>query len=269
LRSFSELKKSFEFMNFQPGCLRADRFVVMASPFFRRSFSGQNNFAPDFIAKFWAVEDSEIDAYIAVDENRVRLSVKDRFYMERDAWYGAKFNGNIAEIRLGMAKFTPPPDILESVQGFAFANAFALNVKWSESNGIKTFQALELKSARVTHEINGVKFHPARYLHAEFDLQKNTFRHFDGAIQFFTDEEYRLRCNSDFNHDFKNRTAIKARSTKLFKFNGSFDVTFWTEFCCQFFHANPLIHEYFTSKYPDYVVRILDRMQESASQQHT
>jgi len=88
----------------------------------------------------------------------------------------------------------------------------------------------------------------------------NCFRHFDGAIQLFTQEEYFQRRDSDFNFALKNPAHIKPRSNKVFKINGPLRTEDWVEFCCHFFAANPLTFEYFNGEYPRHVTEILERI---------
>ena len=56
-----------------------------------------------------------------------------------------------------------------------FADAYCLDIKWSESDGIKSFQALEMKVESIQIKIEGKHYFPSRYLHAEFDLAANCF----------------------------------------------------------------------------------------------
>jgi hypothetical protein len=117
-----------------------------------------------------------------------------------------------------------------------------------------------MKTENVQIERSGRRYFPARYLHAEFDLSANCFRHFDGAIQLFTEEEYLQRRESDFNMTMKNPAHVKARSTKVFKINGRLDTRKWVEFCSHFFAANPLIFEYFSGVYPKHITEALERI---------
>ncbi|WP_174385192.1 hypothetical protein [Burkholderia metallica] len=149
---------------------------------------------------------------------------------------------------------------------FLFANVYCLDIKWSESDGVKSFQALEMKTDDVQIEIGGQHYFPARYLHAEFDLLANCFRHFDGAIQLFTEDEYFQRRDSDFNMTLKNPAHIKARSRKVFKINGPLKTEKWVEFCCHFYAKNPLIFEYFSGEYPKHVTEALERIRNHSSQ---
>jgi hypothetical protein len=236
----------------------------MAHPYYRRGMHPVNNWAPRFIDLFWRFNGPGIERFIALDEDRVRIDVDGLGYFEADTWYGAPFEEDIRRIKPGVAKLRPPLDIEPRLVSFFFANAYCLDIKWSESDGIKSFQALEMKTEDIRIEFGGLHYLPARYLHAEFDLAANCFRHFDGAIQLFTEEEYFQRRESDFNMTMKNPAHVKARSRKVFKINGSLRTEDWVEFCCHFFSANPLTFEYFSGEYPKHVTEALERIRARA-----
>jgi hypothetical protein len=84
-------------------------------------------------------------------------------------------------------------------------------------------------------------------------MDTNKFRHFDGAVHYYTEDEYLNRRDSDFNFNTKSLLCIKPYSEKLFKFNGNISVDMWVEFCSHFYAANPLVIEYFSGSYPEYV----------------
>jgi len=247
------------------GCFAGPDFILMAHPSYRRGMHLVNNWAPRFVDLFWRFEGPGIEKYIALDEDRVRIDVGGLGYFEADTWYGAPFDEDIRNIKTGIAKLRPPLDLESRQISFLFADAYCLDIKWSELNGIKSFQALEMKTEDIRIEVGGQHFFPARYLHAEFDLAANCFRHFDGAIQLFTEEEYLQRRDSDFNMTMKNTAHIKARSNKLFKINGPLQAEDWVEFCCHFYTANPLTFEYFSGEYPKHVTEILERIRGQAS----
>lgn len=260
LLSFSEIANRLSPSSRYEGCFAGPNFILMAHPCFRRAMRPFNNWAPRFIDLFWRFNAAGVEKYIALDEDRVRIDVDGSGYVECDTWFGAPFNEDVREVKVGIAKLRPPMDIdLRHIPSF-FANAYCLDIKWSESDGIKSFQALEIKTEDVWMDIEDRRYFPARYLHAEFDVSANSFRHFDGAIQLFTEEEYFLRRDADFNMTMKNPAHIKARSSKVFKMNGPLETESWVEFCCHFFAANPLILEYFSGKYPDYVIEAIERI---------
>lgn len=265
LLPFDEIASRYPPCSHSQGCFAGPNFILMAHPCYRRGMHPVNNWAPRFIDLFWRFNGPSIEKYIALDEDRVRIDVDGLGYFEADTWYGAPFDEDIRDIKPGIAKLRPPLDLDSRDVSILFANAYCLDIKWSELDGIKSFQALEIKTENVQISVEGRHYFPARYLHAEFDIAANCFRHFDGAIQLFTEEEYFHRRDSDFNMTMKNLAHIKARSSKLFKINGPLKTEKWVEFCNHFYAANPLTFEYFSGEYPKHVIEFLERMRHNAS----
>ena len=260
LFAYEEIAQCLPPSQFQEGYFVGSDYMLMAHPCYRRRMHPMNNWAPCFVALFWKLNSSDIKKYIAIDEDRVRINVDDSAYVELDTWYGAPFDEDISKIKDGAVKLRPPLDLAPGYIDSFFAQTYCLDIKWNASGKIKTFQALEVKTQDVQIIIDNQAFFPCRYLHAEFDLSSGVFRHFDGAIQLFTEEEYLRRRDSDFNMPFKNLEHIKARSKKVFKLNGQLSVDSWVEFCCHFFTANPLTFEYFTGTYPEHVADIVAKV---------
>lgn len=242
------------------GYFNAGNFAPMAHPHFRRGLHGECHFAPRFIELFWATSGAALDKYIALDEDRVMLDIFLGEAMEKATWFGAPFNQDISQVPNGIVKLKPPPDLNAHHASFLFADVHCLDVKWRQTGIIKGFQALEIKSENVRMSVDGETYYPARYLHAEFDLATGKFRHFDGAMQYLTELEYRQRIDSDFNYNAKNRVQIKPRYAKLFKLNGSLGTSLWSVLCCHFFADNPLMFEYFQGRYPPQVAETLARL---------
>lgn len=264
LFSYESIAKQLPPSSYQEGYFVGGDYMLMAHPYFRRGMYPDNNWAPRFIDLFWSLNSENLSKYIAIDEDRVRINVDDSAYLEEDIWYGAPFNKEISDISNGTIKLRPPLDLKPHHIEFFFANAYCLDIKWSEANGVKTFQALEIKSQDVQLTLGDRTYFPARYLHSEFDFSTGYFRHFDGAVQLFNEEEYLQRRDSDFNMPYKSLDQIKARSTKVFKLNGKLSVDTWVELCCHFFAANPLAFEYFTGAYPTHITNVIDKLRESS-----
>lgn len=134
---------------------------------------------------------------------------------------------------------------------------------WYTYDEIKVFQALEFKQPSITININEVKYFPVRYVHAEFDMNSKVFRHFDGALQLYTEDEYFERRDNNFNTKTKGEYQVKSKSKKLFKINGDLSVEDWIKFTSHFFAKNPLILEYFEGKEPDYLIPYLNAFKKS------
>jgi len=265
LLKFTDLCKSFERRPFLNGYLFADKYMLMAHPYFRRGFHEAANYAPRFVEKFWNHEQPDIEPYISIDPDRVRINVDNSSYMELDTWFGADFNRNIALIPDNIMKLRPPMDIDPHHISFFFNDAYSLDIKWATKNGVKSFQAEEFKTEGVTIMRDGIKYYPVRYIHAEYVLNDGYFRHFDGAIHFYTETEYYQRRDADFNYNFKNDAHIKTLSQKLFKMNGRMMVDTWIDFSCHFFTGNPLVFEYFEGNYPAHIKDMLEKVRKYKS----
>jgi hypothetical protein len=265
LLDFNSLCHHFEKRPFSNGYLFGENFVLMAHPYFRRGLHGTNNFAPRFIDFFWNYNKPDVQRFISLDYDRIRIDVDGRGIIELDSWYGAKFNNEVSQINDGVVKLRPPTDLDSITASYFFGDVYSLDIKWETKNGIKSFQAEEFKSAEIKITKDGEEFFPVRYVHAEFDLEQNKFRHFDGAIHFYSSDEYFLRRDSDFNYNSKNSFKIKTASEKLFKMNGSIDTGTFTDFTSHFMTGNPLAIEYFEGKYPDRLIEYLDALRNDVS----
>lgn len=261
LTAFNFLKQIYSVSPINEGNLIGKDHIAFASSIFRRGMSCVNNWAPRFIQLFWAMDNPEIDTYIALDLDRVRLNVDNSCYVELDTWFGAPFKRDIRQIEDGNVKLRPPMDLDTSFISFMFNGAYSLDIRWKTVGTIKSFYALEFKQEDIVIPVAGRDYHPTRYIHAEFDVEQNCFRHFDGAIQYFTDEEYFERRDSDFNHDRKGNNQIKPMSKKSFKLNGKISTEIWKEFSSHFFSGNPLMYEYYSGALPGHVAEAVERYQ--------
>lgn len=260
LIAYSEIVKKLQPSPFQAGCFVGKDYMLLAHPFYRRKMRPDANWAPRFVEYLWAFDAPGVQKYIAIDEDRVRINVDSSTYIEEDTWHGAPFNEDIRAIKPGTVKLRPPLDLDPTYISSLFADAYCLDIKWSEADGVKTFVSLEMKTEKVQLELDGNIYFPARYMHAEFDISANCFRHFDGAVQLFLEDEYLQRRESDFNMNAKTTDHIKARSKKLFKLNGPINAKSWVELCCQFYTGNPLTIEYFSKALPTRINDILAKI---------
>lgn len=246
--------------DFMWGYLYADNYMIMAHPYFRREYYSNNNFAPRFIENFWAYKKPNTRKYIALDFDRVRINVDTSKYIELDTWYGAKFKKDISTIENGIVKLRPPSGVTSFYNDFLFGNIYSLDIKWNTNEGIKVFQAEEFKNENSIILKDGKKYFPAKYIHAEFDTSTMYFRHFDGAIHFYTESEYYSRRESDLNYNNKNEKQLKTISQKLFKINGKIDPLDWANLTSQYLSGNPFIQEYFEGKIPDDLNEIIEKL---------
>lgn len=256
------LEQEFEKKPMPSGYYFSEKYMVMAHPYFRRGHSENSNFSPKFIDLFWRYNKKDVQKYLAIDNNRVRVNVDNTFYIESDTWYGAKFKENISDIVDGIVKLRPPIGLEPFTESISilFDNTYSLDIKWTTKHGIKVFQAEEFKTCEIKIKKGEIEYYPAKYIHAEFDNKNKVFRHFDGAIHFYTEEEYYQRRDNDFNYNSKNSFQLKTLSQKLFKINGCIEVDNWVTFVSHYLTGNPLIFEYFEGKLPDRIIDIVKRI---------
>jgi hypothetical protein len=269
LFSMGILDKEFSKEPFASGFYYSEKYMVMAHPYFRRGHHEANNFAPRFINIFWNYNKEHIEKYISIDNDRVRINVDNSMYMEFDTWYGAKFKNTIGDIEDGIVKLRPPLQLQESDISFFFGNTYSLDIKWSSKSGIKVFQAEEFKTKDIRITKNENEYYPVKYIHAEFDINAGTFRHFDGAIHFYTEQEYYQRRDDDFNYSSKNSLQLKTLSQKLFKVNGRVEIDDWVTLVSHYLTGNPLIFEYFEGKLPNNVLDIIEKITTYRQKNHS
>ena len=245
LVSASSIRRELKISAFDPGYHFKDDFGVMMHPYFRRGYHPKSNYAPRFVEEFWMLQNADISSSIAIDDNRLKIYTDGSSYMERDTWYGAKFEKDIGQVDNGLVKMRPSPYLLPLDIDFYFHGNQSLDIKWSQKGSIKTFQAEEFKTEIATVLIGGEPYFPARYIHAEYDLERGCFRHFDGAIHLYDFDEYVQRLDSDFNYNAKSPKKIKADAVKVFRMDGAIPHHTWSDFCSHFLTGNPLMHEYF------------------------
>lgn len=263
------LDKEFRKERFASGYYYSDKYMVMAHPYFRRGHYQNNNFAPHFIGIFWSYNKVNIQKYIAIDSDRVRINVDNCMYMEFDTWYGAKFKNTISNIEDGIVKLRPPLGLEPFDIEFFFGSTYSLDIKWTSKNGIKVFQAEEFKTDKSRIVRNGNEYYPVKYLHAEFEKQLGIFRHFDGAIHLYTKEEYYQRRDNDLNYNSKNSMHLKTLSQKLFKINGQVTIDEWIELVSHYLQGDPLIFEYFEGKLPDNILEINEKLSAHRQKNHS
>jgi hypothetical protein len=243
-----------------PGYLNSKNYMVMLSQVFRRGMSSHCNWAPRFVDEFWDLEDPRIESYVSLDFDRVRVNVDNTCYFERDTWHGALFREDIRSIPDGSVYLRPPLGLKPEHVAFLFKSTYSLEVSWSTKGKFRTFQALEFKTDDMTIERNGQHVHPTRYLHAQYDVEAGAFVHCDGAVQYYTNADYLRRRDTTFQQNVSRGHMIKAASEKAFKLNGQIAVELWVSLCSHYCTGNPLIIEYFSGTYPQYIVDVLARL---------
>jgi hypothetical protein len=205
--------------------------------FLRRGFSSNPNF--DFLgrlAHYRNQTDKHNKFRIAIDHRRIMKFDDFRVTMELDTWHGPSFDP---------AKLDDPKYIGLTVVGRSlpspFNSSYALLKteflwKTNEGHDIKTLEIEELSSLDGSND----NWHINRYVHAERDMNAQTFRLFDGAAKVYAHHGYNNRINSTMPNNPRPNYYVK-----LFRIDGSIDLEPWLSLVSMFYKGNEMIVEYF------------------------
>jgi hypothetical protein len=177
-------------------------------------------------------EQYDLTARLALDERRVRFKDEYQENFESDFWYGR----SLTEEDLDNLSAVGETFHGDADGGTSLLNPYAgLSVRWKANGPLKSVEIEEFMPPPAP----GAEWVFARYLHAIRDTSKRAFVHCDGAVKAFSAGAY-PRAQQDFK-----RRGKGERYRKLFRIDGEFPVSVWSELACSWFRGNRLILEYF------------------------
>ncbi len=221
-------------------------FSIFVHKYFRRSMSRHNNFHWSFLDELLSThKDVNLVIKIKVDIDIIGFSPSLRPIEELDYWYGPLFYNDISNIKLGITHHES-----NETQRIKF-NLIRTEFHWKQDDHEKTFESEELTNSPAPG-IEGNKY-GCRYTHAIYDLTSKSFKHFDGAIRSYDEEMMLERLDKKFLESGRNTVY-----EKLFRIDGSIQVSVWKSLLNKYYQGNPLIQEYlgidYASKFQDKVL---------------
>lgn len=177
-------------------------------------------------------EQHQLVARFALDERRLRYTDEYEEFYERDYWYGRPLSeGDLDSLSAVGETFHADPK-----GGTSLLHPYAgLSVRWTADGPLKGVEIEEFMPAPEP----GGEWVLARYLHAIRDTTKQAFIHCDGAVKAFAADSY-PKTQKDFSARGKGD-----RYRKLFRVDGEFPASVWSELACSWFRGNALLLEYF------------------------
>jgi hypothetical protein len=212
---------------------------VMYHPYLRRFHSRQNSYNIDFIKRLIEIhkKSSQMVVKVGIDFDFVGIVGTERKYVERDYWYGPKFNRkNIKNIPDGVTVHGLKNESKE------YNQIRKTDFFWHTKKDIKTLEIEEIVNNAYPLDLDVKKGFPARYIHSEYDLKKEKFVHIDGAVRVYTDVQWNNRRNKDID-----KISKEMRRVKLFRIDHELDFPDWLKLVHYFFRGNEHIVEYFSS----------------------
>lgn len=200
----------------------------------RRNFA--SNIHYELIGKvLYLAKRHDLTARLALDERRLRYKDEYAEYFESDRWYGRPLTEESLDDLGAVAEtFHADPH-----GGTSFLHPYTgLSVRWTADGTLKGVEIEEFMPPPAPD----AKWVFARYLHAIRDTEKKAFIHCDGAVKAFDASNYPTTQAG-----FKSR-GKGDRYRKLFRVDGEFPASAWSELACSWFRGNQLILEYFGPK---------------------
>jgi hypothetical protein len=219
----------------------------------RRGYTSSPNM--DFLqalSRFRSKRPAKGTVRIAIDHRRI---MPQQFYwesFEKDVWYGPRFN---------LASLDDPHDVASTILTRSRPSPFDASepidrteIHRCVDGVIKTYEIEEVRSPE--RVFDGYILN--RYIHAERDMSRHTFRHFDGAVKAYAAESYGAR------HAIRKPTKDCLKKIKLFRVDGQVDADDWIELAGTFFRGNEMIVEHFdASLYQEQYRPTIERYQEA------
>lgn len=176
--------------------------------------------------------DHQLTARLAIDERRLRLKHEYQEIHEADYWFGPSLREDELDLLTAVGEtFHGDPD-----GGTSWLHPYAgLSVRWTADGHLKSVEIEEFMPPPSADQ----EWVFARYLHAIRDTDKGAFVHCDGAVKAFAAGTYPRTA-----HAFKQR-GKGDHYRKLFRVDGEFPASVWSELACSWFRGNRLINEYF------------------------
>ena len=211
-------------------------FSIFCHQYFNRSLSRINNYNTYFIDEFIRLNSNEnIKLRIALDPDLIGLSKTYTGTLEFDYWWGPKFNEDISNLPNEVTRYE------SSVEQKTFSSVLGTEFWWKTDDSGRT---LEIEEIRESPSLGiDAESYGCRYIHSIYDIEKQEFNHFDGAVRVYSEEQILERWETNINKAGKN-----THYTKLFRIDGKLDLADWKKLCILYYKGNPLLFEYFGAK---------------------
>lgn len=218
------------------GGIKYGKNLLYYHQFLRRGFSSNPNF--HFLgrmADYYRQTKNTNQFRIAIDHRRIMPFEYWRQGIEDDTWYGPRFDPNKLDDPDNKGLTVVGRINPDSLDSYALKKTEFL-WKTNEAERLKTLEIEEISCPTKPYD----NWHINRYIHAERDIVRRTFQHFDGAAKVYAQNIYQDRVNQTMPNNLRPTHYIK-----LFRVDGETDLKDWLTLISMFFYGNEMLIEYF------------------------
>lgn len=233
--TLEDILHDFEYLGQGVFANHSSKLAILLHPYFRRSFSRYNNYNFGFIDMLWQVYQSgNKSVKVLLDPDFIGYAPSYIHGHEYEYWYGPKYNDDIASIPQGLCHLEN--DETDKIYNNVKSTEFIWQRK-DEGNKYQ-FEMEEVVDASMPTLPEDT--YGCRYLHAFYDLEKQVFDHFDGAIRCYDFEQMIERIDTSMD-----KMGHQAKYQKIFRMDGHISIDLWKGLITQYLCSNPLIYDYF------------------------
>jgi len=204
----------------------------------RRGYTSNPNF--DFLGTFagYYLKTKANNAFrIAIDHYRIMPKQAYVRFCEYDTWYGPPYDPDRLDdpSAVGLT-------VLKRNQDSLFVQTNSLDrteFYWSYCDSITTLEIEEI--SKRGYQFDNYYFN--KYVHSERHIENKIFRHLDGAVKVYLENDYPNRNKRQMPEEGKCHKKIK-----LWRIDGNIDQENWKDTISLFFKSNEMIIEYFNPK---------------------
>ena len=238
----STILKDFKYIGQGVFLRKWSDLCILVHPYLRKSQSYGNNYNLSFLEQFFSLIDSkDVSLRIRIDEDVVGYAPSYVESHEYEYWYHPQYDDDIASIPSGLVslKTTDRERIFNQVDHTEF--------EWKSDADEPQLKTLEVEEViEQQSPVVAGEFYPCRYIHAQYDIKKSQFVHFDGAIRGYTFDEIIDRLEKPMTECGRHTDY-----TKLFRIDGKLSIDKWKMLITQFYNGNSQVLEYFKAELPN------------------
>lgn len=234
-----DITKDFDYMGAGVFKHKRSDFAILLHPYLRKSLSRLNNYNLEFLESFFSYLNSkDVSLKISIDEDFVGYAPSFLMPFEFEYIYGAPFDDDVSKIKQGPSCYD------NTKEDHQYYQSLRTEYNWKWENGEFTFEMEDVNDYCVPGTLN--KDYGCYYIHSQYDFANKAFKHFDGAVREYSDEEMLERIDQKLTESGKNK-----KYTKLFRLDGKISIHEWKDLILKFTYGLPSVYEYFGQHKPE------------------